>query len=67
MYVNKLRILRLQKGVTQRQCSDDTGISVRTLQRYEQGHEIGDPKYLKILSAYYGVPVSELLDLCCEK
>ena len=58
---NRLRELRNEKGVSLRQCSKDTGISARTILRYEQG-SIGHFENLKILADYYNVSIEYLLN-----
>lgn len=35
--MTRLREIRLSKGLTQKQVSEQTGLSLRTLQHYEQG------------------------------
>ena len=56
---NRIQELRNNKGVTQQQCADDVGISLRTLQRYEDGR-LGGIAYLKRLAEYFGVSIDEL-------
>ena len=56
----KLKSLRKTKGVPQKECSEATGISIRTLSRYENGHNIGDPHNMKALADYFGVPIDYL-------
>jgi len=58
---NKLKELRKEKGVTQEKCSEDTGISRRSIVRYENGYEIGDPRYIRILAEYFGTTTDEIL------
>ena len=38
----KLKELRLKKGLSQSQLADETGISVRIIQHYEQGSRVLD-------------------------
>ena len=56
----KLKNLRKAKGILQKECSEATGISIRTLSRYENGYSIGDPHNLKVLAEYYEVPIDFL-------
>lgn len=56
----KLKKLRIKKGVTQKECSEATEISIRTLSRYENGHNIGDPVFLRVLAEYYEVSMDYL-------
>ena len=50
---------RLKKGLSQQQCADEIGLSLRTLQRYEQG-SLGGIKYLKKIANYFDVSLDEL-------
>ena len=61
MIINNLQILRKASNKTQKQVANDTGIPLRTLQRYEKGDSIGDPEYLCLLMSYYNISVNELL------
>ena len=56
---NNIRELRVKKGISQQQCADDIGISIRTLQRYEKG-SLGGIEYLNKLADYFGVSLDEL-------
>ena len=56
-----LRQLRETANKTQKQISIDTGIPLRTLQRYENGANIGDPEYLCLLMSYFNLSANELL------
>ena len=55
------RELRKSINKTQKEVSNDTGIPLRTLQRYEQGANIGDPEYLCLLMRYFGIDAEQLL------
>ena len=56
---NNIRELRIKKGISQQQCADDTGISIRTLQRYEKG-SLGGIEYLVKIADYLDVTFDEL-------
>lgn len=60
---NRLKELRDRKGITQKECSEDTGVSLRAITRYENGHPIGNPKIMNKLAAYYEVPMEYLMDI----
>ena len=51
--------LRLQKGWSQQQLADLSGLSVRTIQRIEQG-QVASPESLKSLAAVFEIPFSDL-------
>lgn len=51
--------LRLQKGWSQQQLADLSGLSVRTIQRIEQGHP-GSVESLKSLAAVFEIDFSDL-------
>ena len=61
MYIENLKELRKKKNVSQVQCSKDTGIPLRTLQRYEKGDNIGDTEYLCCLMEYFDLKPSDLV------
>lgn len=54
-----VRKLRLQRGWSQQQLSQMSGLSVRTIQRIEQGQTAG-LESLKSLAAVFEIPVSDL-------
>ena len=56
----KLRELLKQRKISVRKCSEDTGISYRTLIRYMKGDD-GRLENYRVLSAYLGVSLEELL------
>lgn len=60
MYIANLKKLRKQKNVSQAECSLVTGIPLRTLQRYENGENIGDIEYLFRLMDYFKLEPSDL-------
>jgi len=51
--------LRLQKGWSQQQLADLSGLSVRTIQRIEQG-QVASPESLKSLAAVFEIPFTDL-------
>ncbi len=61
MNVKNIKQLRQLKGVSQVKCSHDTGIPLRTLQRYEKGENIGDPTYLLILMKYFNLDYDSIM------
>lgn len=63
---SKLKRLRLEKGWSQEQLAELSGLSTRTIQRLEKGEKAG-LESLKALAAIFEVPVSELKsDLSAE-
>ncbi len=62
MYIRDLKKLREQKGLSQTQCAEATGIPVRTLQRYENGGSIGDTEYLCRLMDLFEISASDLVN-----
>ena len=56
---NNIRKLRIEMGISQQKCADDIGISIRTLQRYEQGY-LGGIEYLKKIADYFNVSLDDL-------
>ncbi len=57
---NQIRKLRQSRGITQQQCADDLGISIRTLQRYEKGETENLTFFVK-LADYLNVSLDTLL------
>lgn len=55
----RVQKLRLQKGWSQQQLADLSGLSVRTIQRIEQGHS-ASVESLKSLAAVFEIDFSEL-------
>lgn len=58
---NSLKKIRTIKGITQQECADYLGVSLRTIQRYENQY-IGGFDNTKKLSDYLGFSVDELLE-----
>lgn len=62
--ISKLKQLRYDRGISQEKCAKEVGISVKTLQRYENAEyrEYNGTIYvLKKLADYYNVGLEELL------
>ena len=57
---NNIRAIREERGISQQQCADDLGISVRTLQRYEKG-ETGKLEYCMKIAEYFNVSLNSLV------
>ena len=55
-----MREMLKQKKITIRKCSEDTGISYRTLIRYLNGED-GRMDNYRVLSEYLGISLDELL------
>lgn len=53
--INRLKKLRLERGISQEKCVKDTGISISSIKRYEKEGIIGNTYNLKRLSEYYCV------------
>ena len=63
MFGLKLKQLRLDRGLTQRQLAKGIGVTVRTIQNYEQGAAMPkDRAVIHRLAAYLEVPVDELVE-----
>ena len=56
----RLRELLCQRKISIKKCSEDTGISYRTLIRYLNGED-GRMENFRVLSSYLGVSLDELL------
>jgi len=51
--INRLKKLRLEKGVSQDKCAQETGISISSIKRYEKEGVIGNAYNLKLLAEYF--------------
>jgi transcriptional regulator with XRE-family HTH domain len=57
----RLKELRLQKGLTQREVASAIGVSANNYARYERGERQPDCNTLIKLSKFYGVSVDYIL------
>lgn len=57
---NQIKKLRQDRGISQQECADAIGISVRTLQRYEKGETENLTIFVQIAD-YLKVDISKLL------
>lgn len=53
--MNRLKKLRLEKGISQEKCAQDTGISISSIKRYEKEGTIRNAFNLKLLAEYFKV------------
>ena len=58
---NNIKVVREQKGMTQKECADAFGVTLRAWQTYEQG--VSEPKYEMLckIADFYGVTTDYLL------
>lgn len=59
-YINLLRKTALEKGITQKQISEKTGIPIRTLSRYFNGSRLPDVETAMDIAEVLGTTVEEL-------
>lgn len=59
----KIRLLRVQKGLTQKQLAEALKTSPQSISGYENGNVVPDIPCLFAYAEYFGVSVSYLLDL----
>ncbi|MBO4562660.1 MAG: helix-turn-helix domain-containing protein [Clostridia bacterium] len=64
---NKLRSLRLAKGVTQEQLAAELGVTSQAISKWERGTTMPDISLLPELSVFFGVSIDELFGLTEEK
>ena len=57
----KLRELRIEKGITHKQLSDDIGVPVRTISRWEKGESDMLLKNAIKLAEYFEVTLDEFI------
>ena len=53
--ISRLKKLRLDKGISQEKCAQETGISLSSIKRYERDGIVGNAYNLKQLADYYCV------------
>ena len=58
----KLRELRIEKGITHKQLSDDIGVPVRTISRWEKGESDMLLKIAIKLAEYFEVTLDEFIN-----
>lgn len=59
---NRLRALRMARGVTQQDCGDAVGLDHSTLSMYERGARQPTLDALIALARYYEVPLAEIVN-----
>lgn len=59
--MNRLKELRKEKGLTQKNLSKEIGIPLRTIQNWENGESNIKPEKAELLAEYFKVPISYLL------
>ena len=62
MLKDRLREMRIGKGMTQDEIAEAAGVSVKTLQRYEAGQSAPSAKKIKALAAALGTTGAYLMD-----
>lgn len=60
---NKLRKIRVANNLTQEELSNQSGISIRTIQRLEKGRAVGSSHTLKALAKTLGTQPRDLMGL----
>ncbi len=61
-FANRIKELRVRKGLSQEELSEKTGLSLRTIQRIENGETEPRGDSLKRLTASLGVSPDEIID-----
>ncbi len=64
---NKLRALRLRRGITQETLAEAMGVSAQAVSKWERGAAMPDIAVLPELAVYFGVSLDELFGLTEEK
>ena len=59
--MNRLKILRKEKGLSQQALAKEIGVSYRTLQNWENGVNTIKPDKAQVLADYFGVSIAYLL------
>lgn len=66
-YGESLRNIRLQKGKTLKQLSEETNISFQNLSRWERGEVLPSIDFCLKLADYYQISIDELIDRSFDK
>ena len=65
-FSEKLRQLRTENGITQSQLADETGITKRSVIKYELGETEPKPRILNRIAGYFGIDPDMLADDSAE-
>ncbi|HDT4050889.1 TPA: helix-turn-helix transcriptional regulator [Enterobacter bugandensis] len=57
----RIKAVRESTGVTQRYISEQSGVDVHQLSRYENGHQIPSVESLQRIAQALGVPMEDLI------
>lgn len=60
-FVERLKYLRLEKGVSQAQLAIDTGLTISAISKWENGKRIPSALAIIILAKYFNVTTDYLL------
>lgn len=60
-FVERLKLLRTEKGITQEQLAKDTGLSQSAITYWETGKRVPNAQVVIILARYFGVTTDYLL------
>jgi transcriptional regulator with XRE-family HTH domain len=60
-HINKWEALRFERGLTQREVAEGSGISLSTLIRVEKGTQRPGAGVVKAAADYFGVQVTDLM------
>ena len=58
----KIRQIRKEKGLTQKELADKAGLSTMSIRRYENGERVAPEKLLKSIARALNLPESFFLD-----
>lgn len=61
MFVNQLKVLRTQRGLTQEQVAAQVGVSRQAVAKWERGDTLPDIESCICLADLYGVPLDALV------
>ena len=59
---NKIKKLRIQKGLTQKQLGEEIGVSKQAISNWERGKNSTDIDTLRLLAKFFEVSVEELIE-----
>lgn len=67
MFEDRLKKLRLARGLSQQEVAKELGLKVNTYRNYENNEREPNSTVLIKLGAYFGVTLDYLLDYHCEE
>ena len=62
-FFERLKELRIERGITQAQLAQETGLTISAISKWEQGSRVPSAQVIITLAKYYGVSSDYLLGI----